>query len=59
MIHKVSVRASEFQSHSKAANDVLLSPEEDSAEIVKEVLTSIENENTAPVGSNDADWGEW
>ena len=59
MIHKVSVRASEFQSHSKAANDGLLSPEEDSAEIVKDVLTSIENENGAPVGSNDADWGEW
>ena len=59
MIHKVSVRASEFQSHSKAANDGLLSPEEDSAEIVKDVLTSIENENGASVGSNDADWGEW
>jgi uncharacterized protein YegL len=54
MIHKVSVRASEFQSHSKQSMDELTTPEEDSANIVKEVETEIKEEN-----ADGDDWGKW
>ena len=44
MIHKVSVRASEFQSHSKQTTDVVSSPEEDSAKIVQDVNKTVDDE---------------
>lgn len=59
MIHKVSVRASEFQSHSKQAADIISTPEEDSANIVKDVSEEIEDENSSGVSGNDPEWGEW
>lgn len=59
MIHKVSVRASEFQSHSKASADELTSPEEDSASIVDSVSKDIAEENLSGVSSDDNDWGNW
>ncbi len=61
MIHKVSVRASEFQSHSKQAVDEITSPEEDSASIVNEIKEEINNEDVldSSVSSNDEDWGKW
>ncbi len=60
MIHKVSVRASEFQSHSKQAIDDMTSPEEDSASIVSEVVAEVEAEQTDnSVSSNEEDWGQW
>lgn len=58
MIHKVSVRASEFQSHSKASNDVLTTPEFDSAAIVEDVKNSIESEAVS-VSNDEQEWGEW
>lgn len=60
MIHKVSVRASEFQSHSKQSTDEGL-PEDDSANIVKDVQEEIKNEDAATNGSGDDsnDWGNW
>lgn len=58
MIHKVSVRASEFQSHSKAASDMLTTPEFDSAAIVEEIKNSIESE-AVPVSNDEQEWGEW
>ena len=61
MIHKVSVRASEFQSHSKQSQDTVTTPEEDSAEIAKQVIFDVDNEIKS--GSSDIidsdDWGEW
>ena len=63
LIRKVSIRASEFQSHSKQATDVVTSPEQDSANIVKEVKTDIAAEQKAsgkPVDANvDPSWGNW
>ncbi len=61
MIHKVSVRASEFQSHSKQAIDGNASPEEDSANIVKDIITEVEEEQAAEKsgGLSDDDWGTW
>ena len=60
MIHKVSVRASEFQSHSKQAEESMTSPEEDSANIVNDVVADIEEENNAgDVTSFEEDWGTW
>ena len=56
MIHKVSVRASEFQSHSKQSSDELTTPEDDSADIVKDVVTEMEEETS--VADSD-DWGKW
>lgn len=55
MIHKVSVRASEFQSHSKQSADETTA-EEDSGEIVKKVQTEIDDE-ASPNDTND--WGDW
>ena len=59
MIHKVSVRASEFQSHSKQSSDVVTSPEEDAASIVNDVLKDVENDTGAGVSADDNDWGNW
>ena len=59
MIHKVSVRASEFQSHSKQVEETITSPEEDSASIVQDVVADINDEASASVSENEADWGQW
>ena len=59
MIHKVSVRASEFQSHSKQSADVVTSPEEDSANIVAEVIKDVDQDTTTPITSDSNDWGNW
>ena len=59
MIHKVSVRASEFQSHSKQSADTITSPEEDSADIVASVVNDVAQDNGTPVTSDDNEWGEW
>ena len=59
MIHKVSVRASEFQSHSKQSADTITSPEEDSADIVASVVNDVAQDTTTPVTSDDNDWGSW
>ena len=59
MIHKVSVRASEFQSHSKQSSDVITSAEDDSADIVKAVIDDVVEDNGAGVSADDNDWGEW
>ena len=59
MIHKVSVRASEFQSHSKQSSDVITSPEEDSADIVNSVAKDVMEDTGNGVSSDDNDWGTW
>ena len=55
MIHKVSVRASEFQSHSKQTTDTTTTPEADSAAIVAGVTNDVENQQ--PIDNDD--WGKW
>ena len=59
MIHKVSVRASEFQSHSKQSADVVTSPEEDSANIVAEVVKDVDQDTSIPISSEEDYWGTW
>lgn len=62
LIRKVSVRASEFQSHSKQTSDIETTPEEDSANIVKEVKDEISQEagvNGNPFKVDDSGWGDW
>ena len=59
MIHKVSVRASEFQSHSKASSDTVTSPDQDSADIVSAVVKDIDEDNGEPVSADDEYWGNW
>ena len=62
LIRKVSVRASEFQSHSKQTSDVETTPEEDSAKIVQDVQTEISQEaggSGAPIQVDDSSWGDW
>jgi uncharacterized protein YegL len=59
MIHKVSVRASEFQSHSKQSADTVTSPIEDSADIVAAVVQEVDEDNGTLVSSDDNDWGNW
>ena len=61
LIRKVSVRASEFQSHSKQSSDVATTPEEDSVKIVQDVQTEIKQENGGvdPINIPDSDWGNW
>lgn len=59
MIHKVSVRASEFQSHSKQSSDVITSPEEDAADIVNAVAKDVTEDTRNGVSSDDNDWGTW
>lgn len=56
MIHKVSVRASEFQSHSKQSADELTTPEEDSANIVQDVISEMKEETSVADGD---DWDKW
>lgn len=59
MIHKVSVRASEFQSHSKQSADTITSAEEDAANIVAAVENEIQQDTEDPITSDDNEWGEW
>lgn len=59
MIHKVSVRASEFQSHSKQSEETIRSPEEDSANIVKDVVVDVDDEITSDGSSAQAGWENW
>ena len=63
LIRKVSVRASEFQSHSKQATDVQTSAEQDSANIVNEVKTDIDLEkkdSSKGIDVNiDPTWSKW
>lgn len=62
LIRKVSVRASEFQSHSKQTSDIETTPEEDSAKIVQDVQTEISQEaggNGNPIKVDDSGWGDW
>ena len=58
MIHKVSVRASEFQSHSKQSTDTISTAEEDSADIVKNVVDEMNNESDETIADS-GDWGQW
>lgn len=59
MIHKVSVRASEFQSHSKQSSDVITTAEEDSGNIVKTVMNDVNDDNNGGIDVDDNDWGSW
>lgn len=59
MIHKVSVRASEFQSHSKQSSDTITSPEDDAANIVSSVVKDVDDDDNGPVSADDNDWGTW
>ena len=61
MIHKVSVRASEFQSHSKQSEETISSPEEDAANIVKDVVVDVDDEITSGKGGAAAqpEWENW
>ena len=59
LIRKVSVRASEFQSHSKQTSDIETTPEEDSANIVKEVKDEISQEAGVNGKIDDSGWGDW
>lgn len=59
MIHKVSVRASEFQSHSKQSSDTITTPDQDSAAIVAAVSKDVDEDKGAPVSADDNDWGSW
>lgn len=65
LIKKVSVRASEFQSHSKQSSDAVTSAEEDSAAIAKEVSTDIAGDNATTTNTGSIDvtmdqsWGQW
>lgn len=61
MIHKVSVRASEFQSHSKQSEETISSPEEDAANIVKDVVVDVDDEITSGNGGVAAqpEWENW
>ena len=57
MIHKVSVRASEFQSHSKQSGETISSPEEDAANIVKDVADEIAADNGGI--ETQPEWENW
>ena len=59
MIHKVSVRASEFQSHSKQSAETVSTPEQDAADIVNAVEFDVNNEESGGVSTDDSDWGDW
>jgi uncharacterized protein YegL len=58
VIHKVSVRASEFQSHSKQSQDTVSSPVQDSIDIANAVKEEVETEAGEPNDWDD-DWGNW
>ena len=55
MIREVSVRASDFQSHSKQADDKNTTAEEDSANIVNTIINNISDED----GLGDGEWQSW
>jgi uncharacterized protein YegL len=59
MIHKVSVRASEFQSHSKQSSDTITTSVQDSVDIVSAVQNEIINDTGAPISADDNEWGSW
>ena len=65
LIKKVSVRASEFQSHSKQSSETITSAEEDSAAIAKGVSSEIAGNNATTTDSGsidvsiDSDWEQW
>lgn len=59
MIHKVSVRASEFQSHSKQSEETLSSPEEDAANIVKDVVVDVDDSITSDGSASQPEWENW
>lgn len=63
LIRKVSVRASEFQSHSKQSSDTITTAEEDSANIVSDVIQDMGNGSTSSDDgsiniSADPSWGD-
>lgn len=59
MIKKVSVRASEFQSHSKSSADSDITPEQDSANIVNSVLAEVDDEQTVTDSTDNQNWSEF
>ena len=68
LIRKVSVRASEFQSHSKQSGDTLTSAEDDSAKIAQDAMGEVQQDQTqgSPTSGAgavdvtiDQDWGNW
>ena len=70
LIRKVSVRASEFQSHSKQSGDTTSSAEDDSDKIAQDAVTEIKQDasQNSPVSGGDSgaidvsldqDWGNW
>ena len=70
LIRKVSVRASEFQSHSKQSGDTTSSAEDDSAKIAQDAVNEIKQDTSqnSPVSGGDSgaidvsldqDWGNW
>ena len=59
MIHKVSVRASEFQSHSKQSADTATTSEDDSANIVAAVAKEVDEDDGTPTKVTDDEWGDW
>lgn len=62
LIRKVSVRASEFQSHSKQSGDTVTSAEEDSAKIAQDAVNEIKQDSDSSTSvdvSLDSDWGSW
>lgn len=58
VIRKVSVRATEFQSHSKQSSEVVSSPIQDSIDIVNSVRKEVKNESAEPEEWGN-DWGNW
>lgn len=59
MIHKVSVRASEFQSHSKQSSDTITSAEDDSADIVAAVVKDVDQDDGTSITGDSNAWGTW
>ena len=62
LIKKVSVRASEFQSHGKEASAVETTPEQDSAKIAQDAQKEIKAEKTDTDGAGSGGkniWGKW
>lgn len=59
LIRKVSLRASEFQSHSKQAGDKETTPEEDSASIVRDVREEMAASQAEAASDDPDDWENW
>ena len=53
------MRASEFQSHSKQSEETISSPEEDSANIVKDVIVDVDDEITSDSAAAQPEWENW